>query len=274
MRSLKGKVIAVTGAGSGIGRALALALAARGAQVVLADRNPESLAQTSRLLGNAHHMARALDITEPGALERLARQAQGTFGKIDGLINNAGLTVVAPFEATPREDFDRVMDVNFKAVVEGCRVFLPYIRAAAQQEGHGWLVNVSSVFGMMAYPTQSAYNASKFAVKGFTECLRAELEVTDPALQIVCVHPGGIKTNILQSAKFIKGMSGGTDGAMSAEQFEKIAKTTPEQAAQTILRGMERGDVRVLIGPDARLIDWMVRLFPVRHRHFLKRLFK
>lgn len=261
MSRFANKVIAVTGAGSGIGRALALELARRGARVALSDVNADGLAETARLLGNAHHMTRTFDVTAPGALGGFADAVEAEFGRVDGIINNAGLSVVAPFALMPREDFDRVMAVNFDAVVEGTRVFLPKLKA----HGTGWITNISSVFGMMAYPTQSAYNASKFAVKGFTECVRLELEQTDPGIEVVCVHPGGIKTNVARNAKFIAGLDGSGTGLMAADNFDKAARTTPEQAALTILDGMERGARRVLIGPDARIIDIIVRLFPVRY---------
>ena len=260
MRELKGKHIAVTGAGSGIGRALALALARRGARAALADKDAAGLAETSRLLGNYPHATDAFDVTDHARL-RAWIDAAAADGGLDGIVNNAGLSVVAPFADCPREDFDRVMAVNFDAVVEGTRAALPHIRARRE----GWIVNISSEFGMMAYPTQSAYNASKFAVRGFTEALHIELQETDPGIAVIRVHPGGIKTNVAKNAKHIAAMPGRTAALDSAAEFEKAARTTPEQAAEVIIRGMERGDHRVLIGPDARFIDWMVRLFPVTH---------
>ena len=187
------------------------------------------------------------------------------FGGLDGIINNAGLSVVAPFADCPRADFDRVMAVNFDAVVEGCRVALPHVRARAAGGKPGWIVNISSVFGLMGYPTQSAYNASKFAVRGLTEALYLELAVTDPSINVIRVHPGGIKTNVARNAKVIATMPGAPQGLDNGEEFEKAARTTPEQAAETIIQGMERGQHRVLIGPDARFIDWVVQLFPVSY---------
>ena len=265
MPELKGKVIAVTGAGSGIGRALALGLARRGATVALADKDAAGLAETARLLGNYPHSLKAFDVTDHAALKGWIDGAAAEFGGLDGIINNAGLSVVAPFADCPREDFDRVMAVNFDAVVEGCRQALPHVRARAAGGKPGWIVNISSVFGMMGYPTQSAYNASKFAVRGLTEALHLELAVTDPSINVIRVHPGGIKTNVARNAKVIATMPG-TDSALdNGEEFEKAARTTPEQAAETIISGMERGQHRVLIGPDARFIDWMVRLFPVSY---------
>jgi len=261
MQDLKGRVIALTGAGSGIGRALALGLARRGARLALSDRDAAGLDETARMLGDYPYTTAAFDVTDHGALKGWIDSTVQGFGGLDGIINNAGLSVVAPFADCPKDDFDRVMAVNFDAVVEGCRLALPYIRA----RGSGWIVNISSVFGMMAYPTQSAYNASKFAVRGLTEALYIELGETDPGIKVIRVHPGGIKTNVARNAKVIAGMPGSIPEEKQGDAFEKLARTTPEAAAETIIRGMEKGQHRVLIGPDARFIDWMVRLFPVSH---------
>ncbi len=259
------KVIAITGAGSGIGRALALDLAARGAVLALADKDEAGLAETKRLLGNRPASITALDVTDTPALHAWISAAVSDFGRLDGIINNAGLSVVAPFADCPRADFDRVMAVNFTGVVEGCRAALPHVRASAAKDGVGWIVNISSVFGMMGYPTQSAYNASKYAVRGLTEALAMELALTDPNVCVIRVHPGGIKTNVAKNAKRVALLPGQDPNTDFAAEFEKNAPTTPEQAAATIIRGMERRQHRVLIGPDARFIDWMVRLFPVKH---------
>ena len=259
------KVIAITGAGSGIGRAMALNLAGRGAVVALADKDSDGLAETKRLLGNRPASITALDVTDTAALNAWVAAAVTDFGRLDGIINNAGLSVVAPFADCPREDFDRVMAVNFTGVVEGCRAALPHVRAAAARDGVGWIVNISSVFGMMGYPTQSAYNASKYAVRGLTEALAMEMALTDPNVCVIRVHPGGIKTNVAKNSKRIALLPGQDPNTDFAAEFEKNAPTTPAQAAQTIISGMERRSTRVLIGPDAKFIDWMVRLFPVSY---------
>jgi NAD(P)-dependent dehydrogenase (short-subunit alcohol dehydrogenase family) len=266
------KVIAITGAGSGIGRALALNLAGRGAVLALSDKDGDGLAETRRLLGNRPASITTLDVTDTAALNGWISAAVSDFGKLDGIINNAGLTVVAPFADCPAEDFDRVMAVNFNGVVAGCRAALPHVRAAAAKDGVGWIVNISSVFGMMGFPTQSAYNASKFAVRGLTEAMALELVVTDPNVAVIRVHPGGIKTNVAKSAKRIALFPGQDPNADFAADFEKAARTTPEQAAQTIVDGMMRRQRRVLIGPDARIIDWLVRLFPISHARILGNL--
>jgi NAD(P)-dependent dehydrogenase (short-subunit alcohol dehydrogenase family) len=259
------KVIAITGAGSGIGRALALDLAGRGAVLALADKDEVGLAETRRLLGNRPASMTTLDVTDTAALKAWVDGAVAEWGRLDGIINNAGLSVVAPFAECPAEDFDRVMAVNFTGVVEGCRAALPHVKASAARDGVGWIVNVSSVFGMMGYPTQSAYNASKYAVRGLTEALAIELAITDPNVAVIRVHPGGIKTNVARNSKRIALLPGQDPNTDFAAEFEKNAPTTPEQAAATIIQGMERRSPRVLIGPDAKFIDWMVRLFPVSH---------
>ncbi|MFZ4109652.1 MAG: SDR family NAD(P)-dependent oxidoreductase [Polymorphobacter sp.] len=259
------KVIALTGAGSGIGRALALNLAGRGAVLALADKDSEGLAETRRLLGNRPASLTVLDVTDTDALTAWVDGAVAEFGRLDGIINNAGLSVVAPFADTPRADFDRVMSVNFGGVVEGCRAALPHLKMQAAATGTAWLVNISSVFGMMGYPTQSAYNASKYAVRGLTEALHIELGVTDPGICVIRVHPGGVRTNVAINSKRIAGMPGQRTDLDFAAEFEKAAKTTPEQAAAIIINGMARRRHRVLIGNDAKFIDWMTRLFPVTY---------
>jgi NAD(P)-dependent dehydrogenase (short-subunit alcohol dehydrogenase family) len=265
LAELQGRVIAVTGAASGIGRALALALAARGARLALADRDAAGLAETRTRLGNAHATTHAFDVTDTPALQAWIAETVAGFGALDGLINNAGLSVVAPFADCPADKFDLVMRVNFEAVVAGCRAALPHLR----QRDQAWIVNISSVFGMMGYPTQSAYNASKFAVRGLTEALYLELAQTDPQICVMRVHPGGIRTNVARNAERIAAMPGTDPGIDAAEEFDKAARTSPEAAAETIVRAMERRQHRVLIGPDARLIDWLVRLFPVRHARII-----
>ncbi len=261
MANLNGRVIAVTGAASGIGRALALGLAARGASIALSDRDEAGLAETRARLGNAHATTRTFDVTDHAALTGWIDDSAAEFGRLDGIINNAGMTVVAPFADCPKAAFDKVMAVNFNAVAEGCRAALPHLRLSDQ----AWLVNISSVFGMMAYPTQSAYNASKFAVRGLTEALHLELGITDPHIAVIRVHPGGIKTNVARNAVRIAALPGMDRDIDFAAEFEAMARTTPEQAAEAILRGMEKRQHRVLIGGDARYIDWMVRLFPSTH---------
>lgn len=261
MTDLNGRTIALTGAGSGIGRALARLLATKGVRLALADKDAAGLSETKALLGNSPATTTVLDVADDAAIKAWIDEAAREYGGLDGIVNNAGLSVVAPFAETPPEDFQRVIDVNFGGVVSGCRYALPHLRGREA----AWIVNISSVFGMIGYPTQSAYNASKFAVRGLTEALYIELGQTDPNVRVIRVHPGGIKTNVARNAKFISGMNGQAGAFDSAATFEKNAPTTPEQAAATIVRGMENGSPRVLIGRDARLIDLVVRLFPVSY---------
>ncbi len=259
--AMEGRVIAITGAGSGIGRALALNLAGKGALLALADKDGEGLAETRRLLGNRPASITTLDVTDTPALAAWVDGAAAEFGKLDGIINNAGLSVVAPFADCPRADFDRVMAVNFNGVVEGCRAAIPHLR----KSDRAWLVNISSVFGMMGYPTQSAYNASKYAVRGLTEALYLELGQTDPNICVIRVHPGGVKTNVARNAKQVATMPGQVSAIDSAAEFEKAARTTSDQAAAIIVDGMIKRRHRVLIGPDAKMIDIITRLFPVSY---------
>jgi len=260
-QSFENRVIALTGAGSGIGRALALNLAGKGAVLALADKDADGLAETRRLLGNRPASVTVLDVTDTDALTAWVDGAAAEFGRLDGIINNAGLSVVAPFADCPREDFNRVMAVNFGGVVEGCRAAIPHLR----KQDQAWLVNISSVFGMMGYPTQSAYNASKYAVRGLTEALYLELGVTDPNICVIRVHPGGVKTNVAKNSKRIAALQGQPTDLDFAAEFEKNAPTTPDQAAAIIVDGMARKRHRVLIGKDAKFIDIMTRLFPVNY---------
>jgi NAD(P)-dependent dehydrogenase (short-subunit alcohol dehydrogenase family) len=266
---LSDKIIAVTGAGSGIGRALALGLAARGAKLALSDKDAIGLSETRALLGNHHHVAQVFDVREATGWAQFIAEAENAFGHVDGIINNAGLSVVAPFEDMSPVDFDLVMDVNFGGVVRGTRAFLPKLGARPK----AWIVNVSSVFGLMGFPTQTSYCASKSAVKGFTETLRLELKPSHPNINVIQVHPGGVATNVARNAKFVK--SFGTDittHEQSAAHFDTQVRTTAAQAAEVILKAMESGETRVRIGPDARMIDWLVRLFPKTHITWLNRL--
>jgi NAD(P)-dependent dehydrogenase (short-subunit alcohol dehydrogenase family) len=268
---LAGRLVALTGAASGIGAALAAELARRGARLVLADRDGAGLATIAGTLGSAVTLAQTFDVTEPGALDGFAA-ACAEHGGADAIINNAGISMVSPFDAMPAADFDRVMAVNFDAVVRGTRAFLPQIKRAAATRTASWIVNISSVFGMIGFPTQSAYNASKFAVRGFTEALAIELGETDPAVRVVRVHPGGIDTAIARSAKFIAGMGPAQSHADSVASFKASAKTSAETAARVIADGMAAGRHRVLIGRDAQVIDWVTRLFPEQYEHILLKL--
>lgn len=255
MSEFEGRVVVITGAGSGIGRALAVDLAGRGAKLALSDVDTVGLAETARLaqaLG-AEVKSDHLDVTQREAVFEYADAVVAYFGKVNQVYNNAGIAYHGEFERTEFKDIERIMDVDFWGVVNGTKAFLPHLIAS----GDGHLVNVSSLFGLLGIPGQTAYNAAKFAVRGFTESLRQEMLVAKHPVQVTCVHPGGIKTAIARNAT----VPAGDDQAGFAQFFDsKLARTSPEQAAQTILRGVRKNSPRVLIGADAKLLDGWVRL--------------
>lgn len=267
MYELNGKVAVITGAGSGIGRALAQLLSARGCTLAISDVNEKGLAETAATLKGAVMTAK-LDVSDRAAVYAHAEAVKAKYGKADIVINNAGVASSQTVDKTTYEDFEWLMGINFWGVVYGTKAFLSDMIA----RNDGVIVNISSVFGLIAVPTQSTYNAAKFAVRGFTEALRHEVHGT--GVRTVCVHPGGIKTNIAASSRHYIDPRGLTDKKAVANNFQKIAATTPEQAAATIVRGIERGSDRVLIGADAWLIDILQRLFPVGYGWFLRLSFK
>jgi short-subunit dehydrogenase len=258
MYALRDKVAVVTGAGSGIGRALARALAGKGCRLALADINEATLRETAQELP-AEVITRTLDVADRAAVYAFADGVKQQYGTAHVVINNAGVAVSQTVNALSWEDFEWLMDINFWGVAYGTKAFLPML--LAQDEGA--IVNVSSVFGLVGVPTQAAYNAAKFAVRGFTEALRHELRDTN--VRAISVHPGGIRTNIARASRFYQDPLGNTDAAGMAARFDRLARTSPEQAAATIVRGIEKGSPRVLIGADAVLIDKIQRLMPERY---------
>jgi NAD(P)-dependent dehydrogenase (short-subunit alcohol dehydrogenase family) len=255
MKDFGGKVAVITGAGSGIGRALALDLADRGARLAVSDVDSARIADTAALCEKAGAETRSyvLDVADRSAVLAHAEQVAGDFGQVNLVVNNAGVALTATVEEMDWAEFDWLMGVNLGGVVHGTKAFLPHLIAS----GDGHLVNVSSVFGFIGVPTQSAYNAAKFAVRGFTEALRQEMLMERRQVRVSCVHPGGIRTNIARDARGLEG----ADADRAARLFERIARTSPEAAARTILRGVERNRPRILIGPDAYVIDALPRLF-------------
>jgi NAD(P)-dependent dehydrogenase (short-subunit alcohol dehydrogenase family) len=255
MTSLKGKVAVITGAGSGIGRALALDLARRGASVAISDVDAVGLAETHKqvkVIGAPVHSAR-LDVTDRVAVLAYADEVASHFGAVNIVVNNAGIAFTGDIEKMSFEQIERVMDVDFWGVVHGTKAFLPHLIAS----GDGHVVNISSLFGLLAVPGQSAYNAAKFAVRGFTEALRQEMKVAGHPVEVTCVHPGGIKTAIARNA----GAVDGQDAAELARFFdEKLAKTTPESAAKSILRAVIGNRPRAVVGMDAKFLDVLVRV--------------
>ena len=268
MKDFQNKVAVITGAGSGIGRALARDLAAAGARLALSDVNQVGLQETadSLGLGGDRLITEAFDVADRDAFYAFAERVTGHFGAAHLVFNNAGVALGATVEDMSYEDFEWLMGINFWGVVYGTKAFLPHLKAA----GEGHIVNVSSVFGLIGVPTQSAYNASKFAVRGFTEALRQELEMEGGRVSCTSVHPGGIKTNIARNARMGAGVEKITGDVDKARRdFEKMFRTTPEEASQTILKGVKGNKRRVLIGSDARAIDSMQRLMPTAYQRIM-----
>jgi butyryl-CoA dehydrogenase len=259
MRTFDGRVAAITGAGSGIGRALARELAARQAPLALSDIDEAGLAETVTLCegSGVKVTSQRLDVADREAMYAWADRVVDDHGKVNLIFNNAGVAVAATIAAMSYEDFEWLMNINFWGVVYGTKAFLPHLKAA----GEGHVVNLSSVFGLVSVPSQSAYNAAKFAVRGFTDALRMELELERAGVSCTTVHPGGIKTNIARNARIdasVVGMAGNSEDARV--RFDKVALTRPEKAAKQILTAVEHDRRRALIGPDAKVIDFISRL--------------
>ncbi|MGD1108761.1 MAG: SDR family oxidoreductase [Mycobacterium sp.] len=254
MRGFAGKVAVVTGAGSGIGQALAVELSRSGASVAISDVDTEGLAQTEEQLKaiGAPVKADRLDVTEREAFLLYADAVNEHFGKVNQIYNNAGIAFTGDIEVSQFKDIERVMDVDYWGVVNGTKAFLPHLIAS----GDGHVVNVSSVFGLFAVPGQAAYNSAKFAVRGFTEALRQEMILARHPVQVTTVHPGGIKTAIARNA----GAAEGLDAEQLAKTFDRIARTSPRRAAEIILDGVSKNRARVLVGTDAKVLDLLLRL--------------
>lgn len=253
MQGFAGKVAVVTGAGSGIGQALAIELGKSGAKLAISDIDTDGLAVTEeRLKGlGATVKADRLNVAEREAFVAYADEVQQHFGKVNQIYNNAGIAFTGDVEISQFKDIERVMDVDFWGVVNGTKVFLPHLIAS----GDGHVINISSVFGLFSVPGQSAYNSAKFAVRGFTEALRQEMIVAKHPVKVTCVHPGGIQTAIARNATAAEGL----DSAALAQKFDKLARTSPERAAQIILEGVRKNRARVLVGADAKVFDIVVR---------------
>jgi NADP-dependent 3-hydroxy acid dehydrogenase YdfG len=255
MEGFAGKVAAVTGAGSGIGQALAVELARSGAAVAISDVNAEGLAQTEEQLKAIGAPVRTdrLDVTEREAFQIYADQINEHFGKVNQIYNNAGIAFTGDVEVSQFKDIERVMDVDFWGVVNGTKAFLPHLIAS----GDGHIINVSSLFGLMSMPGQAAYNSAKFAVRGFTEALRQEMALNGHPVKVTSVHPGGIKTAIARNGTTAEGV----DPTAQAKFFDKrLASTSPQRAAEIILEAVRKNRARVLVGPDAVVLDLIVRI--------------
>jgi len=253
-----GKVAVITGAGSGIGRALALGLGQRGMKLALADRDETGLNETVALLGpNVEVMTACFDVSHEASNYDFAARVRERFGRVDLVVNNAGVAIGGSVLELTSEEIGWIMNVNFWGVVHGTKAFLPGIVA----QKSGTIVNVSSLFGIWAPPHNSAYAASKFAVRGFTEALRGEMQTIEGSdVRIVTVHPGGIATNIAKRARFAAAADHEI-GRKRQEFFDREALTvSPDEAARVIIAGLLAGKDRILIARESFVIDFMVRL--------------
>jgi short-subunit dehydrogenase len=277
MKNFKNQVAAITGAASGMGRTLAVELAKRGCHLSLSDVNEAGLAETAdlaRKLG-VKVTTRKLDVSDRDAVFAWADQTATDHGKVNLIFNNAGVALTVNLDMVQQRDFEWIMGINFWGVVYGTQAFLPHLK----KSGDGHVINTSSLFGLMAVPSQGTYNASKFAVRGYTEALRMELELAGEPVSATCVHPGGIATNIALAGKIDPNME--RVSGMSADKQRKLANklinvTTAESAALQILKAVENNERRVLVGPDARMLDKVVRVlgsyYQVLVLHRLKKM--
>ncbi|MEM8563374.1 MAG: SDR family oxidoreductase [Pseudomonadota bacterium] len=264
--SLEGCVAVVTGAGSGIGRALALQLGELNAKLALSDVDSRSLDETLTMLAEKGTDARgdSLDVSDRTAVEAYAASVEANYGHVNLLINNAGVALASGyFKDTTIDEFEWLMRINFSGVLYGSKAFLPLL----ERGDWGHIVNISSVFGLIAVAEQAAYNSSKFAVRGLTEALCNEFEQTSKKLGATCVHPGGVKTNIARYARLGEALDDKERQSFAVQQdlFDKLARTTPESAARQILQAAQSRQRRLLIGSDAKLLDKLQRCLPVSY---------
>lgn len=266
MQNFQKKIIVITGAGSGIGRELALQFSKEGAVLALNDWKEEPLSETWEMLPEASRgYKEAFDVGNRAAVESFASSVHKALGRVDMVINNAGMSIEQnPIIYSEVEDYEKVIQINLWGVIYGSLAFLPHLR----EHDSGCLVNISSVFGLMGFPGSAPYNVSKFGVRGFTETLRVEMRST--GLQVVCVHPGGIRTNIANNIEF----SDEKERERFTKNFEKQAPTTAAEAAAVIIKGIRKGKSRITIGKDARFIDRITRLMPETYEKILAKWLK
>lgn len=265
MKTFNNKVAAVTGAGSGIGQQLAVLLAQQGCHLSLSDINEQGLAKTVELLkdSNVRVTTKKLDVADREAIRAWAEETVQNHGSVNMIFNNAGVALGSTVEGASYDELEWIVGINFWGVVYGTKEFLPLIK----QTGDGHIINISSLFGLTAQPTQSAYNATKFAVRGFTESLRQELDIENCGVSALCVHPGGIRTNIANDARMNDSLrSLGMNPEKSARTFNKLLRIPPEEAARQILAAVQKDKRRVLIGNDAKSLDLIQRILPTGYQ--------
>jgi short-subunit dehydrogenase len=270
MTAIRGSAAALTGAASGIGRALALELAARGCDLALADRDEAGLRTLAAEIAKVHAQkvtVHRVDVSEPGQIAEFAQAAVAAHPGLNIVVNNAGVALLGQFNEIEQAQMDWLMNINFWGVVHATRAFLPHL--ARKPEAH--IVNISSIFGIVAPPGQTAYAAAKFAVRGFSESLRHELQMAKSPVRLSVVHPGGVSTNIVRNSRTGAGVTDNARRAQSIERFDAIAKTTPAAAAVRIIAGIEKNQPRILIGNDARFMDLLQRLRPATYWTVLAR---
>jgi short-subunit dehydrogenase len=268
----QGSAAAITGAASGIGRALALELAARGSDVALADVDQAGLESIAQEIISSHGRRvtiNRVDVADPKQIQGFALSATAEFPSLNLVINNAGVALLGQFDEFDLSQMAWLMDINFWGVVRGTRAFLPHLKTRPRAH----IVNISSIFGIIAPPGQSAYSASKFAVRGFSEALRHELARSNSSVRLSVVHPGGVKTNIARKARAGSSLRESSTSNELGDRFERMARTTASEAAQRIVRGIERNEPRILIGADARFLDIVQRLMPSAYWNLLARAF-
>jgi short-subunit dehydrogenase len=264
MTRFAGTAVAITGAASGIGRALASEFAARGCDLALADIDESGLRTLADELARIHGrevLMRRMDVSDRAQVEDFARASATRFPQLCVLINNAGVALHGQFNELDLTQIEWLMGINFWGVVYGTHAFLPLFQR--QQWAH--IVNVSSIFGIIAPPGNCAYVASKFAVRGFSESVRHELSMNSSPVRLSVVHPGGVKTNIARNSRAGAHLSDASSRSEALDRFDQLARTTPIEAARRIIRGIERNEPRILIGRDARLMDLIQRLRPARY---------
>lgn len=270
MKNFTNKVAVITGAGSGIGRALAVLMAQLGAKLALNDYQEKGLQGTIKLIEpyGTEVITEVFDVSKKEAMHAFADQVVEHYGGVDLMFNNAGVGLgkVAGWDLA-YEDFEWVMGINFWGMVYGSKAFLPHLIKRKE----GALINISSLFGLMGVPFQTAYCSSKFAIRGYNESLRAELKIYHPHVVITSVHPGGIKTNIARDSKDPVNQEVDPNKEEEMAKFEAMFRTTPEDAAKTIIKGIKRKKGRVLIGNDAKIPDILIRLLPEKYTGFVIR---